>query len=555
MNNLSKIKKILNTDFYLIYLLLFLTFVGAIFEILSIASFIPLIFDLFNNEINISNQFLNSIFSKIKLNYSTQELIVFLVIILIFKNIYLILNTYLSFYILDKIYLITLSKILRNKINLKYQNFIKMNTGEFIKDTKDIIKIFREYIHCFNYFISEVLVSILIIFLLANINVKITFMSVILITLFISIYYLITKTIIKKLSVERLKYEEKQNSFLIKIFNSILEIKIFNKENLFKEKAFAVFDNFTKINRYYFFINNLPKYLIELFLIVILCFFIIFFSSEFNLTNSLPYIGLFLVALFRLMPSFNRINTNKMSMKYNEVSLDNILKNFSYKNIMAEKERYNLKENITFKNVSFNYENNNKTILKNFNFKFDLGKIIGIIGPSGIGKSTICKLITSLIEPSEGSIYIDKKKILEFKKKNYLNIGYVGQKFFLMKASLAENIAMKFDINDEDIEKVNVSLKKAKCEEFLNQKKITLDTIIDEDAVQFSGGQRQRLAIARALFNNPNIIVLDEATSFLDEETEREILKYFILNKNKYLIIIISHRKNILNLLDKRIEL
>jgi len=555
MGNLSKIKKILNTDFYLIYLLLFLTFVGAIFEILSIASFIPLIFDLFNNEINISNQFLNSIFSKIKLNYSTQELIVFLVIILIFKNIYLILNTYLSIYILDKIYLITLSKILRNKINLEYQNFLKMNTGEFIKDTKDIIKIFREYIHCFNYFISEVLVSILIIYLLASINVKITFMSVILITLFISIYYLITKTIIKKLSIERLKYEEKQNSFLIKIFNSILEIKIFNKENLFKEKAFDVFDNFTKINRYYVFINNLSKYLIELLLIVILCIFIIFFGSEFNLTNSLPYISLFFIALFRLLPSFNRINVNKISMKYNEISLDNIIKNFSYKNIMAERERYDLKENITFKNVSFNYENNNKTILKNFNFKFDLGKTIGIIGPSGIGKSTICKLITGLIEPSEGSIYIDQKKILEFKKKNYLNIGYVGQKFFLMKASLAENIAMKFDINDEDIEKVNVSLKKAKCEEFLNQKKITLDTIIDEDAVQFSGGQRQRLAIARALFNNPNIIVLDEATSFLDEETEGEILKYFMLNKNKYLIIIISHRKNILNLLDKKIEL
>jgi len=555
MKNLYKIKKILNTNFYLIYLLLFLTIVGAIFEFLSIASFIPLVFDLFNNEINISNQFLNSVFSKIKLNYSTQELIVFLVIILIIKNIYLILNTYLSIYILDKIYLITLSKILRNKINLEYQNFIKMNTGEFIKDTKDIIKIFREYINCFNYFVSELLVSILIIFLLASINVKITYISVILITLFISIYYLITKTIIKKLSIERLKYEEKQNSFLVKIFNSILEIKIFNKESLFKEKAFVVFDNFIKINRYYLFINNLPKYLIELFLIVVLCIFIIFFSSEYNLTNLLPYISLFFVALFRLMPSFNRINTNKMSMKYNEVSLDNILKNFSYKKIITEKKRYNLKENITFKNVSFEYENNNKTILKNFDFKFDLGKIIGIIGPSGIGKSTICKLITGLIEPSEGSIYIDKKKILEFNNKNYLNIGYVGQKFFLMKASLAENIAMKFDINDDDIRKVRDSIKKAKCEEFLDQKNISLNSIIDEDAIQFSGGQRQRLAIARALFNNPNIIILDEATSFLDEKTEQEILKYFISNKKNYLIIIISHRKNILNLLDEKIEL
>jgi len=555
MKNLYKIKKILNTNFYLIYLLLFLTIVGAIFEFLSIASFIPLVFDLFNNEINISNQFLNSVFSTIKLNYSTQELIVFLVIILIIKNIYLILNTYLSIYILDKIYLITLSKILRNKINLEYQNFIKMNTGEFIKDTKDIIKIFREYINCFNYFVSELLVSILIIFLLASINVKITYISVILITLFISIYYLITKTIIKKLSIERLKYEEKQNSFLVKIFNSILEIKIFNKESLFKEKAFVVFDNFIKINRYYLFINNLPKYLIELFLIVVLCIFIIFFSSEYNLTNLLPYISLFFVALFRLMPSFNRINTNKMSMKYNEVSLDNILKNFSYKKIITEKKRYNLKENITFKNVSFEYENNNKTILKNFDFKFDLGKIIGIIGPSGIGKSTICKLITGLIEPSEGSIYIDKKKILEFNNKNYLNIGYVGQKFFLMKASLAENIAMKFDINDDDIRKVRDSIKKAKCEEFLDQKNISLNSIIDEDAIQFSGGQRQRLAIARALFNNPNIIILDEATSFLDEKTEQEILKYFISNKKNYLIIIISHRKNILNLLDEKIEL
>lgn len=555
MKNLKKIKKILGGDFYLIYILLLFTFISAILELLSIASFIPLIFDLFNNEINLSNNFLNSIFVNIKSYFTTHQLIILLIGILIFKNVFLIMNTYISIFIIDKIYLISLSKILRNKINLNYQNFLKINTGEFIKDTKDVIKIFREYINVFNLFITEILVSILIIGLLASINFKITIISVFLITIFISAYFFITKTIIKKLSVERLNYEEKQNSFLIKIFNSILEIKIFNKENLFREKAFYVFDKYIKVNRIYNFINNLPRYLLEIILIFVLSIYLIFYSSEFSLTDSLPYISLFFIALFRLLPSFNRINVNRMSMKYNEISLDNIIKNFSSHSKIVFKKKYDLKKDIIFKDIFFSYEKNNKVILENFNFKFELGKVVGILGQSGKGKSTVCKLIAGLLVPTEGEIFIDGQNIQEFKGKKYLNIGYVGQKFFLMKASLAENIAMKFDINLEDTKKVNESLKKAKCLEFLGQKNISLDTIIDEDAVEFSGGQRQRLAIARALFDNPNIIILDEATSFLDEKIEEELLNNFISKNNNFMTIIISHRKNILKFLDQKIEL
>ena len=170
------------------------------------------------------------------------------------------------------------------------------------------------------------------------------------------------------------------------------------------------------------------------------------------------------------------------------------------------------------------------------------GSCIGIIGESGAGKSTLLDLLLGLNLPSSGQILIDGKEIRECLREWQKGIGYVPQEVFLTDDSLKRNIAFGLKDQDIDVKKIEKAIHLAKLDDFVSALEEGLDTKVGERGVRISGGQKQRIGIARALYENPSVLVLDEATSSLDVMTEREVMNSIRELIGSKTIIIVAHR-------------
>ena len=202
-----------------------------------------------------------------------------------------------------------------------------------------------------------------------------------------------------------------------------------------------------------------------------------------------------------------------------------------------------------FKNVSFSYKEKDKEVLKNLNFKIEKNKIFGIRGASGSGKTTLINLILTLSSPTQGEIKLDDKS-LEKNNVGWLkNIGYVSQNTYLIDTTIEKNIA--FGLVDEEIDQKKLinAIHLSQLSDFVNNLKEGIKTRVGERGQMVSGGQVQRIGIARALYNNPSILILDEPTSALDIDTENIFMNTIYKLKNKT-IIIVSHRESVLNKCD-----
>ena len=251
-------------------------------------------------------------------------------------------------------------------------------------------------------------------------------------------------------------------------------------------------------------------------------------------------------------------------MKYNQASMlyvSSIFKNENsinskrfvdkiQKDINGSKKITKFEKFIELKNVSFKYENNKSYILKDINIKIEKNSKIAIIGKSGSGKTTIVDILIGLLEPTEGSLLIDNEKVSElvsWKKR----IGYIPQNFYLFDESIKKNVA--FGINEENIDenKVIKALEFAQLKGFVDTLEKGIETKVGNQGVKLSGGQKQRIIIARAVYNNPDVLILDEATSAIDEDVEKDFINNLLkIGKNKT-IIIISHINSTIENCDK----
>ena len=217
----------------------------------------------------------------------------------------------------------------------------------------------------------------------------------------------------------------------------------------------------------------------------------------------------------------------------------------TYENI----ENIDLKKEIRLKNINFKYNDTNKEIFNDLNFSIKKGEIIGIVGESGVGKTTLINIISGLISNFEGKIIIDDKEI-NFHTCNWQNkIALIPQEVMYFDASVLENITLNLS---NQIDKIFFDriLEKSQTKNFINQLPEGVDTNIGEDGRTLSAGQRQRLGIARALYRDPELMIFDEATSSLDDENENRIIETIKDFKGKKTIIIISHKKKPLEICD-----
>ena len=358
-----------------------------------------------------------------------------------------------------------------------------------------------------------------------------------------------TKGPIAKLGEQRQFAEGKRTLHLLQGFNGFKEVKVFQKENYFLEK-YQVFNSvFYKLARKLVIIQQLPRLYLELISVLGLSMFVIVNILNGNdVQKIISILSVIMLASFRLIPSINRILSNIQAVKYALPAIDlihNELKEMSKNDFKKRNQslaKMPLNHILRIENLSYRYPDSNEIVLNNISMDIPIGSAIGIIGKSGSGKSTIVDIIIGLLEPNSGRIVIDGNDIQQNIHSWMKNIGYVPQTIYLIDDTLKRNIAFGVDESELDDKALFRAIKDAQLEDFIKELPNGINTEVGERGVKLSGGQRQRIGIARALYNNPQILILDEGTSALDNETESYIMEAISLLKKEKTIILIAHR-------------
>jgi ABC-type multidrug transport system fused ATPase/permease subunit len=271
-------------------------------------------------------------------------------------------------------------------------------------------------------------------------------------------------------------------------------------------------------------------------------------SQKGSLNNALPIISVYVFAGYRLMPSMQQIYSSFTNLKYIGSSLDNLsdeIKNLKAFSLNQDKNILPVNKTITLKNINYHYPGSSHSYLRDININISAKSIVGLVGPTGSGKTTLVDIILGLLEPQKGTLEIDEKVITRHNLRNWQrSIGYVPQHIYLSDDTIAANIAFGLDhknINQDQVEKTS---KITKLDEFIDELPKKYQTTIGENGVRLSGGQRQRIGIARALYHNPQVLILDEATSALDNETEQVVMNAINNLGKDITIILIAHRLN-----------
>lgn len=339
-------------------------------------------------------------------------------------------------------------------------------------------------------------------------------------------------------------------------FGGIKEILLLGRQNFFKKRFFIASENFFYAWGNSQVLSSVPKYFMELvsFSAAVLLVMYFLVSNQGNLEIILPMVSIYALAGFKLLPAFQQIYFSISTIQANIASYENIksdlkssaikYSNYNYEDdTFVSSESISFSKAITLSNISFSYPETSESLISNLSIEFPKNQVIGLVGPSGSGKSTIIDILMGLVEPDAGELVVDSSALNLLQKRALQNnIGFVSQSIYLADSSIKENIA--FGIPPDLIVNTDITraLKLANLEDVIQSLPNGVDTFVGERGVQLSGGQRQRIGIARALYNDPEILVFDEATSSLDGLTEKNIMKAIDSFAGQKTIILIAHR-------------
>jgi len=538
--------------FQLIYVALGVV-ITSLLEVLSIGIFLPLVSILMEGDHSLFGLTIENYLNSYDQSTMVVFVCTFIIGIFIFKNIYLYLYNY------------SISKYSRNiqqrisydlfKTYLYEQNSVlnEKNIGTLMRNI-NAAGIVGLYLISFLVLVIEIAITLTVMIFLLKVNFVITsIVSLIFLSSILTLFSL-TKKKLFQFNYLKEKYLSIVNQHTIQSFSLIKVIKIFNKEKLiskiFKNSNFEMLNNNFKSDV----ILHVPKLLIETLVVSSLCIIIIYMiSSGSSSKDIIPLITIYAASAVRLMPSATRIISSLQRLKTFLPSLMIISAEYKANQIIDEKVNGDnfIFSKLEFKNVDFGFDNK-KLIFKDLNIKIKKGQIVGIFGDSGAGKSTFANLISGLFFPTKGEIIYNDNITNNLNKNLSPIIGYVPQQTTLFDDTIWNNITFfENKKDDQSIKKFEIAVKQSKLKDYINSLPEKEDTKIGEGLSKISGGQAQRIGIARALFIKSDFLIFDESTSSLDSENEKKIIDTIYSLKNLKTIIIISHNHELLSKCDK----
>ena len=558
MQIINKIYSICNKKIkiYFILIIIFNLFVSLI-EILSISSIYPVLSFFFSNKTNnfLSSEnrisFLDNILNLE--NFDGSDLIILLLLIYFIKT---FIVTIFNWLLMSFVFLFEkdISNRLFNKyLNANFNFHIENNSSFLIRNLTSEIAHLSNALSAFLTLLTELIIVIVLVSYLFYANFNVTIIIVVFTLVCSYIYISSTKKYIKLWSQNRQDYEGHKIKLFQHSLGAIQEIKISNKLKIFSNFFSQINSNLLKMIKYQRFLIALPRIWLEMISIssiLLVCLYLMKFDE--GILNSLPLLGVFLAASIRLLPSTTKILNSLQGFKYSVPSI-----NLIFDQLSKIKAEINIEDqtmidginNLEINDISFKYKN--IEILKNIKLKINKNEIIGIKGESGTGKTTLINLITGFLKPNKGNIKVNNININICLNSYRKKIGLVPQNVFLFDDTIQNNISLTQDKGSLNPSNLKNSLKLANLENFIQSLKFGLETFVGERGSVISGGQKQRIGIARALYNNPDLLILDESTNSLDKNTTSEIMKDLKNNKNDKIIFIISHDDHTLSFCDK----
>ena len=568
-NKLKLIRSLFsNINYYLdkndkkkLILIFFIAILTSCFEIVSIGSVYPLINIFINPSFLGENNLLKNLLEFLGINnLNVKEFFVVIFCILVFiagilRYLLLVSQSNLSHTIGIKIS----SKILKNILENDYSFYINNNKNEFItaliNKANNIIggAIYPLQIIVCN---IVIVISIFTVMIWSN-PLMATSVLVLLILIYVSISIILSSTIDKCGTIVNKEYSNILNE-LRNTFDSIRDVILNDKQLYFLNKVKKSDQNLKLNLAKIHILSASPRYAIETFGLIIIALAAYFLINNNNNLQFISSLSIMVLCIQKLLPLIHQIYSSYITICGNYENVISSLKlgineNIENQNIVLIKHFYKLEaQNLYFKYLI----NDNEWVINKLSFHLVKKEILGIYGESGIGKSTLLDIISGLLKPTKGEIFINDKNIICINKKTLHNIiSYSHQDVYLINGNIYDNIAFGEDKNSINIDQINFLLKIVDFKLSSNNNYIINETIGDY-GVKLSGGQKQKISIARALYKNPELLFLDEATSRLDKETEMKILNNIKENFPNLTIIIISHNYDLLkNFTTKIIEI
>ena len=542
--------------------LFFFIFLGTIIEIIGIGLVVPLV-GLMSSPDALIDQLSWLPVQKI-ISGHTHETIAFyilglMVLVYFFKTAFLTFLAWMQAGFILKIQADLSKRLLHSYLHRSQASFQKEHSASYVQNVNNETQILMQ--HGFGAAL-EVVINVLLLLAAATVLLAVELVATLIVMFAILLafwlFQALSKVRVYRWGRIRKEHEALRLKTLQQALFSAKEVKLKNKADFFIEEFHQHSLNLIHSGRWQSTFRKIPKYFFELLAIFGLATAIVYMvSNGKELAHIAPVIALFAAVFIKIMPSVNAILTGLHSMRYIDETITLVHEELSQDVVDTFEQKYNLPQpikSISFDHISFAYTDDTP-ILKDITCAFPQGASVGIIGPSGAGKSTLIDIFIGLLKPGKGTVHADGQDIQECVRQWQDSIGYVPQSIYLLDDSLRHNIA--FGERDEDIVETKVlkAIKDAQLESFVENLPEGLDTVVGENGGYISGGEKQRIALARALYRSPDILVLDEATSALDVKTESNIMETVYALQGRCTLFIVTHRLSTVEQCDILLEI
>lgn len=570
MQLLLKVIRILPPQEYSsFFFLCVVTLVGAVLEMIGIGAILPLLAVMGQQDYLAQHAELAEILGEFGVHEHNEFVIwcaVCLILFYFLKNLFLAFRTRIQIHFVMRNQIFYSNQLFAEYLSRPYLFHLNTKTGILLRDVNSGgMVVFGQVVLLLLGLITDIVMAVVIALLLIWLDPLVAIIGA---GFFGGLVVFVIKSSHKRIARQgaiQLECQTQLFAWANQGFGAIKETKVMHTESFFMEQYDAAYRRFGKAMNDFQFVSQMPRLLIESAVVCgLLTLVIIKLLLGANAIEIISFLGLLALAAFRLMPSANHMvacyNGIKFQLPFfNEIypELEAIHKRNIEGNldvIPSKSKRLPFDKNISIEHVTFSYDTNQE-ILRDINFQIAKGDFVGIIGPSGAGKTTFVNVLLGLLPPCQGRILVDGVDISMDVRGWQENLAYVPQTIYLFDASIKENIAFGQAKEDIDAVKMEKVLHMAELYDFIQSLPDGLETAVGELGERLSGGQRQRIGIARALYRQPNVLILDEATSALDNETEKSITDTILKLKGQMTIISIAHRVSTLEQCDYKVKI